>query len=558
EAIRLGEQVADAVCWARDLVNEAPVDCTPERLARAAREVAKAWRSRTDRGPVARATGPQAADSSSAWYEALRLSPDRLLLAFDAGPDGPRDRLVVAGVVRDETAATLAPDVRLHRLTPTDAIVAFERADPDLLLVETGAFGAGRPWAYAGEAAGLERDRRLLELLAIAHRMGRPAVLWWTAAAPIPIGIRNLEPRFDLVVAEEPVDGAPAWAVGVQFARFHDLGAPAVREAAPLYVGAWDLRQDPRGRAAVERLLTAAAAHGLAIRVDARAVDGPGAFPARLRPCLDASIRLEDAGPAYRHHALVLGDGRAGGGGRVRALEAAACGASVLVLGDRLDDDPEEALIVAGATAPEAALAAALALPARDASSQRRLARRLFVERATPVALAGLVARAGLRVDALAGRRVTATVVGGRDLDEGRLVEDILGQVQRPDHLIVGTPTGDALGSPARAALDAAGVEVAAVRLTEADGASSPNDWQALARATRTAWLAPWSTGAPHPAHHLLDLLLAAESTRTATAIVTSGSAGGGPVSRGRSLVRPAVLADDLPPTFVAAAALEA
>jgi leucyl aminopeptidase len=52
EAIRLGEQVSDAVCWARDLVNEAPADCTPERLARAAREVAKAGGLRCEvRGP---------------------------------------------------------------------------------------------------------------------------------------------------------------------------------------------------------------------------------------------------------------------------------------------------------------------------------------------------------------------------------------------------------------------------------------------------------------------------------------------------------------------------
>ncbi|GEJ56449.1 leucyl aminopeptidase [Anaeromyxobacter diazotrophicus] len=52
EAVRLGEQVAAAVGWARDLVNESPADCTPERLARAAREVAKAGRLRCEvRGP---------------------------------------------------------------------------------------------------------------------------------------------------------------------------------------------------------------------------------------------------------------------------------------------------------------------------------------------------------------------------------------------------------------------------------------------------------------------------------------------------------------------------
>jgi leucyl aminopeptidase len=41
EAVRLGEAVAAAVAWARDLVNEAPVHCTPARLARAAQEIAR-------------------------------------------------------------------------------------------------------------------------------------------------------------------------------------------------------------------------------------------------------------------------------------------------------------------------------------------------------------------------------------------------------------------------------------------------------------------------------------------------------------------------------------
>ncbi len=40
-AARLGEQIAVAVAWARDLVNEAPMHCTPARLARAAQELAR-------------------------------------------------------------------------------------------------------------------------------------------------------------------------------------------------------------------------------------------------------------------------------------------------------------------------------------------------------------------------------------------------------------------------------------------------------------------------------------------------------------------------------------
>jgi len=41
QAAHLGERVAGAVAWARDLVNEAPMHCTPARLARAAQELAR-------------------------------------------------------------------------------------------------------------------------------------------------------------------------------------------------------------------------------------------------------------------------------------------------------------------------------------------------------------------------------------------------------------------------------------------------------------------------------------------------------------------------------------
>jgi leucyl aminopeptidase len=41
EAIRLGVEVAEAVSWARDLVNLGPADCTPARLADAARALAR-------------------------------------------------------------------------------------------------------------------------------------------------------------------------------------------------------------------------------------------------------------------------------------------------------------------------------------------------------------------------------------------------------------------------------------------------------------------------------------------------------------------------------------
>jgi leucyl aminopeptidase len=52
EGMELGRAVAEAVAWARDLVNEGPADCTPSRLARAAQQLAREAGLRCEvRGP---------------------------------------------------------------------------------------------------------------------------------------------------------------------------------------------------------------------------------------------------------------------------------------------------------------------------------------------------------------------------------------------------------------------------------------------------------------------------------------------------------------------------
>jgi leucyl aminopeptidase len=52
DAIELAQAMAGAVAWARDLVNEAPMHCTPTRLARAAQELAREAKLRCEiRGP---------------------------------------------------------------------------------------------------------------------------------------------------------------------------------------------------------------------------------------------------------------------------------------------------------------------------------------------------------------------------------------------------------------------------------------------------------------------------------------------------------------------------
>lgn len=521
---------------------------SPRKVTRVGRELVRLWRGRASgRGRPRPARSRGEVDSLAAYYQAIRVSPERLLLAHGTGDGGPRTRLVVAGVVRDETAAVLAPDTWLHRLSPNDAVVAVERADPDVVLIETGAFGAGRPWAYTGSPGLAERDRRLLEVIDAARAMGRPAVLWWTAAAPEPVGLLRLADRFDLVLTARPDDGA-AWTPGVQLATFNDVDLDPLRAAAALFVGEWDPRLAPARRDRFAALLEASRAYGLDIRLDPHALGGAESFPASLRGLIhDAADPTAVAG-LYRSHPLVIGDPRPDGLAADRVREALACGARIvaLVSPDLVALDGDAVRQVVEAADGAAAMAAATAMSPRSATAVRAVARGLFVDHAVPTRLADLASRLGLRLDPLAGRRITLVLDQRDRADDARLVSDVLGQAHRPVQVIV---RGRDLSAEARAALAAAAIEVAE---PAADG--TPANWAQVADRATAPWVAAWSTGTPHPRHDLLDLAMAGEMSR-ADAV---GRVADGPsrfvhdLAAGASLVRRELLAG-VPPAGAAA-----
>ncbi|MFJ4846484.1 MULTISPECIES: hypothetical protein [unclassified Streptomyces] len=143
--------------------------------ARLPRELYGMWRGRSKSG------GPVAArpkTGASALAEAAAADGDRLHLAHRAFSAGPRDRLVVAGVLNAATAADFAHDAVVNRALPHDATLVAERTDPDVLVVQLSACTGPGPWTHTGTGLAPDLDRRLAELLSTARAAGRPTVLW--------------------------------------------------------------------------------------------------------------------------------------------------------------------------------------------------------------------------------------------------------------------------------------------------------------------------------------------------------------------------------------------
>lgn len=506
-------------------------------------------------------TLPSRVDSRAAWNASIRYGPERLFQAYSSGAEGARTRLVIAGVLRDETAEILGHDTTVHRLTPNDAALALERADPDFLLIETGAFGAGRQWAYAGNPAAIDRDRELLRLIASCRRLGRPAVLWRTAATPFPIGIGELASQFDVVLDATGRGSSAEWLPGVQLARFNLLGANATRSSAPTLVGTWDERAPRKVRKAHQELLEGLLADGLEVRVDQHSVVGVDAFPESLRPAFRGTVDPTRAGAIYRSQALIVDDPFARSGGADRALDALACGARILgttrlhLLG--LPADAVIAVDEAGsvATAISGAIAAGTLPPARA----RAVSRVLFQHHAVPVALARLVDHLGLAIDPLAGRGVSLIVrmSGGTALDG--IATAIVGQTHRPREVVAVMDGDQASMTSALDEISAAGITVR-VGDRSADLDDAPDHpWVWAAADAHEPWIRGW-TSSDHGPDDLLDLVLAAEASRADAVGYTDGPslAFVGDLPLDASLIRRDVLApENTPPGALAAGRLE-
>jgi hypothetical protein len=492
-------------------IGRAVVDVARQRhrLLRRLPDGLRAWR-RGRPHPADRSAAGQARTAAlGAWHQAARFDPERLQLAYSDGSRGPRTRPVVAALVRDETAATLGPYATIHRLFPNTAAMTLERVDPDLVLVESGAFAAAGAWAYTAGANALDRDRTLLEILALAHELGRPSVLWKTAAVPQPIGLGPIEGRFDLVTTEPRSGSDPrGWTPGVPLSEFNAFGLDPGRSKAPLYLGDWDPRASRADQDLLRKVLTAGARHGLEILVDARSVAGSEAFPDDLRGSIRGVVEPASAAERYRSHRVVLANPAGRPDGLRRALAALACGARIVAPAnpDFESAAGSAATIIGPADDADSAIEEAVGRDALGEPALRLIGRRLFQGYATPVALADLTERLGLRLDPL-GQRSISILLRATTHDRLRSSLDAIAtQVQAPREIVAVAPP-DSSKAEAQRELARSGILVRLV-----DPALDPRTWRDLASAASQPWLIAWPEGPVEP-NLLLDLASAAESS---------------------------------------------
>ena len=221
----------------------------------------------------------------------------------------PRDRPVIAGILRADTLADLAPDAQVNALLPHDAGLVLERTDPDVVLVESGAVTSGHPWSGAGEPSVADAAGRLRRVLDVARGLGRPTVLWWSGPRHQAPGLLPFEKHFDVVLAADSgSDGRSptVWSPGVQLTRFHPIGAPADRSMRPVVHGPWDLPPQPGTAAFTRQALAALAVDELELWLDADATSGTAWPAAVLGGRIPRRVTARDLPDRYRAQGLFL------------------------------------------------------------------------------------------------------------------------------------------------------------------------------------------------------------------------------------------------------------
>ncbi|AVH55327.1 MULTISPECIES: hypothetical protein [Streptomyces] len=185
------------------------------------------WRQRKGKGrkrPAEAVVRPQSAVARPQTAREPDLpADDRLHLTHRALSVGPRDRLVITGVLTDRAAEDFAADAVVSRVLPHDGHVLLERTDPDAFVVQLSACaGPDGPWSLTGTALAPDLDRRLAELVGQARASGRPAVLWRDGPAACAPGLAQL--AWDAVIDAD---------AGVRLSRLDPVadGRERLREA---------------------------------------------------------------------------------------------------------------------------------------------------------------------------------------------------------------------------------------------------------------------------------------------------------------------------------------
>jgi hypothetical protein len=470
-------------------------------------------RARPPGDPAAADGGPRSGPAADgAPRPGLAVDDARRFLSHSEISIGPRDRLLIAGVVRPATVADLEPDARVDVLLPHDARLVIERTDPDLVLVEAAALLPGGAWAHGGDPSVAVLSQRLLGILATARSLGRPTVLWWNATRSAAPGLIPFEPQFSFIVSADPAgddDAAVPWTPGVQLGRFNGVAIDPGRPMRPVFAGGWDPRGSRWSLSFAAAALTGLTTSGLEIWLEQDA--DRESLPRELRPFVSRLIDPARVDTTYRDDGLFLTDPLASLGS---AGAVAPATLRQLASGARVVSGPNEALagaiddgvtwMAAPADAPRAVREAIDRGPI--AGAERRLIQRTLFERhATAIAVADLARSLGLRVYPSRARHACAVVQLGGDVQGDTFVDGILAQRHRPTEAIL-VSDNMATTNVAIAELEAAGVAARRVAPNEAGGYTLAD----LAAITTAGWLWVWTPDRRLEPTLLLDLLVGA------------------------------------------------
>jgi len=239
----------------------------------------------------------------------------------DADPAPPADRLRVASILDEMSAACFAPECDLVPLNLEGWREQLDEHRPDLLLVESAWNGNGGEWQYRiaeyprKDLVGLPALRALLDG---CHERGIPTAFWnkedpvhferFAEAASLFDHVFTTDARcveaYRALPGERTVDALPFAAQP----RIHNpVAAVPERSASPCFAGAWYRDRHPDRRQSLEALLDAARPYGLVI-YDRRfgGDDAAFGFPERFAPHVLGKLPYERILDVYKSHRVFL------------------------------------------------------------------------------------------------------------------------------------------------------------------------------------------------------------------------------------------------------------
>lgn len=298
--------------------------------------------------PPRPATAPSAADEVGA---ATTSAPAAVPATPTRGPSAePRtgERLTVAAILDEMSAACFAPECDLVPLTLEGWADELDEHRPDLLLVESAWQGNGGEWHYRiakyprKDLVGLPALRALIDG---CRKRGIPTVFWnkedpvhfdrFAEAAALfdhvfTTDARCIE-RYEALPGERTVAALPFAAQP----RIHNPAAVVdARSSSPCFAGAWYRDRHPDRRAALEAILDAARPYGLVIYDRTFGTTDPAfGFPERFQPHVLGKLPYERVLDVYKSHKVFLNANSVVDSPTMcsrRVLELAACDTAIV------------------------------------------------------------------------------------------------------------------------------------------------------------------------------------------------------------------------------------